>query len=64
LQLSGEQLHEQADREGGTVLRVGWSDDWEWREFWNEVLTVARMLERQCRPAKLNYQMLGNAVPS
>jgi diadenosine tetraphosphate (Ap4A) HIT family hydrolase len=65
-------LHPRAPTAGYTVVvwrgrRVAEPtelDDWEWREFWNEVLTVARMLERQCRPAKLNYQMLGNAVPS
>lgn len=31
--------------------------------YWLETLTVGRALERQYQPAKVNYQMLGNAVP-
>jgi diadenosine tetraphosphate (Ap4A) HIT family hydrolase len=31
--------------------------------YWQELLTVARALEEQFRPAKTNYQILGNAVP-
>jgi diadenosine tetraphosphate (Ap4A) HIT family hydrolase len=31
--------------------------------YWRELLTVARALEEQFRPAKTNYQILGNAVP-
>ena len=31
--------------------------------YWLEVLRVASALERHYRPVKLNYQLLGNAVP-
>jgi diadenosine tetraphosphate (Ap4A) HIT family hydrolase len=31
--------------------------------FWNELLTVGRLLERVFEPVKLNYQLLGNSVP-
>ncbi len=37
--------------------------DEEARRYWRELLTVARALEEQFRPAKTNYQILGNAVP-
>jgi diadenosine tetraphosphate (Ap4A) HIT family hydrolase len=38
-------------------------DEAEWQAFWNDVLEVARALERHYRPAKVNYQILGNALP-
>jgi diadenosine tetraphosphate (Ap4A) HIT family hydrolase len=31
--------------------------------YWREVLRVGAALERHYRPVKLNYQILGNAVP-
>jgi diadenosine tetraphosphate (Ap4A) HIT family hydrolase len=31
--------------------------------YWREVLRVASAIERHYRPVKLNYQLLGNAVP-
>jgi diadenosine tetraphosphate (Ap4A) HIT family hydrolase len=31
--------------------------------YWREVLRVASAMERHYRPVKLNYQLLGNAVP-
>ncbi len=31
--------------------------------FWNELLTVGRLLEQIFEPVKLNYQLLGNSVP-
>jgi diadenosine tetraphosphate (Ap4A) HIT family hydrolase len=31
--------------------------------YWREVLWVGAALERHYRPVKLNYQILGNAVP-
>jgi diadenosine tetraphosphate (Ap4A) HIT family hydrolase len=31
--------------------------------FWLDVLRAAKAIERHYSPAKLNYQMLGNAVP-
>ncbi len=31
--------------------------------YWREVLRVAKAIEEHCRPAKMNFQMLGNAVP-
>jgi diadenosine tetraphosphate (Ap4A) HIT family hydrolase len=31
--------------------------------YWREVLRVASAVERHYRPVKLNYQLLGNAVP-
>ena len=31
--------------------------------YWREVLRVGSALERHYRPVKLNYQILGNAVP-
>ena len=31
--------------------------------YWQELLTGARALEEHYRPAKTNYQILGNAVP-
>lgn len=31
--------------------------------YWHELLAVARGLEAHFRPAKINYQTLGNALP-
>ncbi|MBO0730391.1 MAG: HIT domain-containing protein [Acidimicrobiaceae bacterium] len=31
--------------------------------YWSEVLRVGRALEAHYRPAKVNYQMLGNSLP-
>jgi len=31
--------------------------------YWREVLRVVSAIERHYRPVKLNYQLLGNAVP-
>jgi|SRR5437660_7359619 len=31
--------------------------------FWDEVLTVARAIERRYAPCKMNYLLLGNGVP-
>jgi diadenosine tetraphosphate (Ap4A) HIT family hydrolase len=31
--------------------------------YWSEVLLVARAIERLYTPCKMNYQLLGNAVP-
>jgi diadenosine tetraphosphate (Ap4A) HIT family hydrolase len=31
--------------------------------YWSEVLHVARAIERFYRPCKMNYELLGNAVP-
>ncbi|MFD4525534.1 HIT family protein [Streptomyces sp. NPDC058470] len=31
--------------------------------FWNEALAAGRAVEQYYRPLKLNYQLLGNAVP-
>jgi diadenosine tetraphosphate (Ap4A) HIT family hydrolase len=38
-------------------------DDEEAAGYWREVLRVGAALERHYRPVKLNYQILGNAVP-
>ena len=64
-------LHRRAPTAGYTV--VIWRgrhvaeptelDEGEWQEFWREVLLVARALEAHYRPAKMNYQLLGNGVP-
>jgi diadenosine tetraphosphate (Ap4A) HIT family hydrolase len=32
-------------------------------QYWQELLTVGRALEEVLQPVKLNYNMLGNAVP-
>ena len=37
--------------------------DSEAQGYWLEVLRVARALQRHFQPLKLNYQVLGNAVP-
>lgn len=31
--------------------------------YWREVLRAGRAIERHYRPVKMNYQLLGNAVP-
>ena len=38
-------------------------DEEEAAGYWREVLRVGSALERHYRPVKLNYQLLGNAVP-
>jgi diadenosine tetraphosphate (Ap4A) HIT family hydrolase len=38
-------------------------DDAEWQDFWHDVIAVARVLEAHYRPAKVNYQILGNGIP-
>jgi diadenosine tetraphosphate (Ap4A) HIT family hydrolase len=35
----------------------------EWSVFWREVSAVARALQTHYKPAKMNYQLLGNGVP-
>lgn len=38
-------------------------NDWEARDYWNDVLTVARALMKYYRPLKMNYETLGNSLP-
>lgn len=38
-------------------------NEWEAREYWEDVLTVARALITYYRPLKMNYETLGNSLP-
>jgi diadenosine tetraphosphate (Ap4A) HIT family hydrolase len=38
-------------------------DESEWRAYWSDVLAVASVLETHYRPAKVNYEILGNGIP-